>query len=127
MDTGPISRAVAPLVVYVGPPQPSGATELATPQAVAPVDDSESTSASDQRRLPAGNAPAQQPPNQVGFTLDPQSLEIVFRIADRQSGDVVFQLPSDEALRFRAYEEQQSRAKAEHVQTPAGAITAVKA
>lgn len=126
MDTGPISRAVAPLIVYVGPPQPSGATELATPQAVAPVDDGESTSAPDQRRLP-GSSTNQQPPNQVGFTLDPQSLEIVFRIADRQSGDVVFQLPSDEALRFRAYEEQQSRAKAEHTQAPAGLITAVEA
>lgn len=54
----------------------------------------------------------------AGFTRDPATQNIVYQVTQKDSGDIVFQLPNDTALKARAYDQQRERVKAEREAEP---------
>lgn len=73
-------------------------TELAAPKAVTAVTDAAATNA------PLSNeAAAKAAPFSREIMIDPQSREVIFRVVDVRSRQVVRQVPDQALLRMRAY------------------------
>lgn len=114
MDTSALARSV-PAYGSVGmerpSPQPSR-TDLPPPKAVTPaVQVTLSPEATLQRQADAQRVANAQDDRERGFVNDPKSRDLVFRISDGSSGSVVYQIPSEEALKMRAYHESLERAR----------------
>lgn len=105
MVTSVITQQTSLLVGYTRPqPVEASPTVVAPAQAVAPPPAIDNTSAD------ANPQPGQQR-TATGFTLDPSSHELIYQVKDEGSGSVVFQLPTDETLKARAYQQQIDRSR----------------
>lgn len=136
MDTSAVSRATSAPPVPAQRPAPMRSTELAAPQAIRPavkVDVSQGLSArllQDEKLFkaaePKDREPAREPAEEPaearrlerGFVTPPGENDLVFRVADGSTGSIVMQIPSEEALKMRAYQEQLERQKAERHDAP---------
>jgi hypothetical protein len=108
MDTSALARNI-PAYGSVGmarpAPQPSR-TDLPPQNAVTPaVQVALSPQATLRRRSDAERVTNAQNDRERRFVNDPKSRDLVFRISDESSGSVVYQLPSEETLKLRAYNE----------------------
>jgi|HubBroStandDraft_4_1064222.scaffolds.fasta_scaffold369577_2 flagellar protein FlaG len=106
MDAGLTSRPVAGVAVtdYARPAVAAtagtAATDLPTSQTVTPAADT----------TPTQNN-TQPPPTEVGLaaydvrsvTIDPQTREVIYRVLDSRTNQVVTQIPDQTLLRNRAY------------------------
>lgn len=121
MDTTGISRGLPTLPPQTQPWQPADGerTQLAPAQAVTPAVEVTLTPRAAQRRTaetPAAETPAGDVERQ--FVNDPATKELVFRISDGSSGSIVYQIPSEEALKLRAYNEQAGRTRSSTNRVP---------
>jgi hypothetical protein len=100
METAFTSKLPAPVAAatFVRPDaQPvraAVATELAAPKAVTAVTDAAAY---------ANESSAKPAPFSREITIDPQSREVIFRVIDVRSRQVVRQVPDEALLRMRAY------------------------
>ena len=104
MDTALTSKPPAPVATTafvrpdVQPVREAVATELAAPKAVTAVTNAAVTNA------PLSNeAMAKVAPFTREILIDPQSREVIFRVVDVRSRQVVRQVPDEALLRMRAY------------------------
>lgn len=114
MSTTTISRQPLPAPVIDNPRLPVQApTDVPRAQAVEPAPQSAAPDNDPTRKR-------QSQPVATGFTLDQSTQDLVYQVTNTDSGTVVFQLPTDEALKARAYDESQARAKAARGHDPSG-------
>lgn len=107
MDTAFTSKSSAPVATaaLVRPDAPpvreAVSTELAAPKAVTAVTNAASSNA------PSSNLSNEVAQRAAPFTreilIDPQSREVIFRVIDVRSRQVVRQVPDEALLRMRAY------------------------
>jgi hypothetical protein len=108
MDTTPIARAMAPAQPSAPQPQTvSVATEVPAVKAVPAAVELDLTDIDTLRHRAGLEATLEQGRRERGFELDKDNNALVFRVSDPESGAVVFQMPSDEALKLRAYNREQ--------------------
>lgn len=99
MDTALNSKPPAPVATTafvrpdVQPVREAVATELAAPKAVTAVTDA----------APGNTVAKQVAPFTREILIDPQSREVIFRVVDVRSRQVVRQVPDEALLRMRAY------------------------
>jgi uncharacterized FlaG/YvyC family protein len=104
MDTALTSKPSAPVAAatFVRPDaQPvreAVQTELAAPKAVTAVTNAASSNATSSNEVAQRAAPFTRE-----ILIDPQSREVIFRVVDVRSRQVVRQVPDEALLRMRAY------------------------
>jgi len=107
VNAGMAVRPVTSVVSYHERPAmaaaPAAPTELSAAQAISPAADN-SAARNDLRLTEHGHAGA---PHDSGISrdaiIDPHTSEIVFRVLDAHTGDVIRQVPDQALLRMHAY------------------------
>jgi flagellar protein FlaG len=96
MDIRPLTTAP--------PAGPQGLDALAASAAAAPTQDIPETPAATPPLAPAVTLDIGSSSGKARYIQDPDTSAIVFQVVDTTSGSVIEQLPSETALRNRAYE-----------------------
>ena len=105
MDTTPLSRSLSAPQPAAPQPQPvSVKTEVPAPQAVTAAVEVD-LAPIDTLRSRAGIEAAFEARRRTerGFVSDAESDALVYRVTSEPAGTVLFQIPSDDALKLRAY------------------------
>jgi uncharacterized FlaG/YvyC family protein len=85
-------------------PGPQGLDALAATAAAAPTQDTSASQTAAPALAPAVKLDIGSAGNKARYIQDPDTSAIVFQVVDPSSGNVIEQLPSETALRNRAYD-----------------------
>jgi uncharacterized FlaG/YvyC family protein len=116
MDTAATARATTPAWAPAAerkPKEPIEATELPKSEVVRPAVDTRDIDRVEVKRRALVERELEAADRRREVVTREDARGTVFRVSDASSGAVVYQIPSEEALKLRAYRETQDRAREE--------------